>query len=193
MGFADFPVPSGGYAGIFPVGIIDLQLDKLHVRMLRKQVIQEGRVRMEGETPVSDQAFFLLLPDKIPQAVGFILFHIGTLEGVEQVKVKIARAGAFQAGEQLPLGGSFILHDRGVDIQLGGEGIGIPRKTVRHRSFEGGFALATVVHIGRIKIGSAGGDELIRHHADLGDINAAIGQLRQAHETEAQAEWIQFE
>ena len=57
-----FIAASGLHARILPVCIVDLQLDKLDIRVLRQQLIKHLRRVVKGKTVVADLPLRLLLP-----------------------------------------------------------------------------------------------------------------------------------
>ena len=186
---ADLPVTAGGHTGVFPVSIVDLQLDKFRVRVGIQQPFQQGGIRVEGEAPVADQPFLLQVLYKVPKAVVIVFLMGGNLESVKQVVIKETGAGALQAGPEFLLGALFIGRaDGGVD--LGGQGIGVPGITIRHGGFEGFFAVAAVIDVGGVKIGAARGNETVSHFTDLGDVDASVRVFRQAHQAEGKTEGI---
>ena len=97
----DLPAAPGLYAGVVPVGVVDLQLDKLHFLVGGQKLIQQLRGAVEGETEVPDLPGGLLLSNEVPQAVFLVSLVVvaDAGEGMEQVVVEIARLGSLQAGE----------------------------------------------------------------------------------------------
>ena len=189
---ADLKVAPGGHAGVLPVRVVDLELDEFHVRMSLQQFLQQLGIGVEGKAVVFDQALRLHLLHKIPDVVFVVFPVVVSLERVKQVVVKIAGARALQAGVKLLLRAGLVvaLQPR---VQLGGDGIALPRVAVDHRRLQRRLAGAVVVHVGGIKIGPARLDEMIRHLTDLGDVDGAIGILGQPHEAESQLEGVPFQ
>ena len=58
----------GCHAGAFPVSIVDLQLNKLGVRMLGQQLFQQLGTVVKREAPVLDMPLLLLFLYKVPNA-----------------------------------------------------------------------------------------------------------------------------
>ena len=94
---------------MLPVGVVELELDELDLRVGVQKLLQHLRVRVEGEAPVADQALFLLLLHKVPDTVIVILFIIVALQRVEQVVVEVSRARALQRGVELLLGAGLVV------------------------------------------------------------------------------------
>ena len=189
VGLADLPAPAGGHARIFPVGVIQLQLDEIHLRMLVQQLLQQHRVRVEGEAVIFHQALPLLLGHEVPDMILVILLHVVPLQRVQQIVVEIAGSGPLQAGPELLLRAFLVMALHG-GVQLGAEGIGFPGIPVRHRLPEGRFAFAVVIHVGCVEVGASRLDKTVRHLADLGNINLPVRGLGQPHQPKAQPERV---
>ena len=81
-----------------PVQIVQLQLDKFHLGVFGQHLVQQIGMVMEGETDMLDQPLFLLLlqpAEAVQLLVDFVMLgaHV-----VQQVIVKIPRAGLLQLG-----------------------------------------------------------------------------------------------
>ena len=174
-----------GDLGVIPVGVVDLQLDKVHVGVLGQQLVQQGRGAVEGKAVMADQAPGLLLLHEIPQVPVVVVLDIGILDGVKQVVIKIAGAGPGQALFQLLLGLFLGLGHPGV--QLGGQGVAVPGVAL-HQGLADGI-LAAGVDIGRIKISKTRRQEGIHHLAGLGHINF-LSHFGQPHQAEAQRRMV---
>jgi len=192
IGLADFKVAPGGYTGVIPVRIVDLELDKFHVRMGLQQLLQQLGIGVEGKAVMFDQALRLHLLHKIPNVVLVVFPVVVSLECMKQVIVEIAGARTLQAGVKLLLRAGFVvaLQPR---VQLGGNGIAFPRIAIDHRRLQRRLTGAVVVHIGGIKIRPARFDKMIRHLTDLGNVDGAIGILGQPHEAESQLKVVPFQ
>lgn len=174
-------VRPGGNRRVLPVGIIDLQLNKVYLRVSGQEPVQEFRSRMEGKAHVFDQSLGFLFLGEIPQVEliipGIVVFH----EGMEEVVIEIFRAGALQAGLELLFGGLFRGRHGGVD--LGGQGVAFPGIAFHQRLAGGSFR--SQVDIGGIKIGEPGFQEQVHHLLHLFHIDAQA-LPGQAHEAESQ-------
>ena len=174
-------VRPGGDGRVLPVGIVNLQLDKVHLRMGGQELIQEVRTRVEGKAHVLDEALGFLLLGEVPQVEliipGIVVFH----QGMEQVVIEIFRAGALQADLELLFGRLF--RGRHGSVDLGGQGIAFPGIAFHQRLAGGVFR--SQVDIGGIKIGEPGFQEQIYHLLHLFHIDAQAFP-GQAHEAESQ-------
>ena len=85
MSPADFHVAPGLYTGVFPVRVIHLELDKIHIRVKGEQLFQKIRIRVEREPPLPDQPFFLLFFYKIPDMILVIFGIVVSLQRMQQV------------------------------------------------------------------------------------------------------------
>ena len=177
----DLVVGAGGHLGVVPVGIVDLELDEVHVGVLGQQAVQQGRGAVERKSIPADAAGRLLLPDKVPQAPRIVLPDVGVLQGVEQVIVKVPGAGAGQALFQLAAGVLGVPGHAG--IQLGGQGVAVPGMALDQGP--AGGVLAAVVDVGGVKVGKARLQKGVHHPAGLLDVDL-LPRLRQAHQAKAQ-------
>ena len=90
---ADLQAFAGSNARIVPVRVVDLELDKFNVRMVREKFIQKGRVRMEREAVVPDQPFLLLFFYKIPEMIFIVVLVISPLQRVQEIIIEVAGSG----------------------------------------------------------------------------------------------------
>ena len=136
---------------------------------------------MEGKAHVLDEALGFLFLGEIPQVElvipGIVVFH----QGMEQVVIKVFRAGTLQAGLELLLRG--LLRRRHGGVDLGGQGIAFPGIAFHQRLAGGVFR--SQVDIGGIKIGEPGFQEQVHHLLHLFHINAQA-LPGQTHQSEAQ-------
>ena len=132
-----------------------------------------------------DKALFLLLPHKVPEVVLVIGLVISGLKGVEEVVVKIPRAGALQAGGKLLLSALFIVGPH-PGAQLGGQGVALPGIAVHQGSLGRPLGSAVVVDIGGVEVGLPGGHELVHHLLDLLKVNVPLFVLGQPHQAKTQ-------
>ena len=181
--FADLPVFPGSDAGIFPVRIVKLELHKFRVRVFCEQHSQKLRIGMEGEAPVPDQTFLFQLRHIIPDSVFFIHFIVSALDGVKQIVVDIADAGALQAGIELLPGVFCVL--RHADVEFGRDGIAVTGIAVGDGRLESSFAGSVIVDVGCVKVSAARRDEPISHLTYLRNIDGTVGIFRKTHEAEA--------
>lgn len=157
-----FAVFAGGFvaeAGLdrigVPVGVVDLELDELHLRMFGQHLVQRfGRV-VHREAEVLDQALFLLLMDKVPDAE--VVEDLGTFtaEVVEQVEIKVPGPGPPQGGVEhlLRFLGRLGARPGG---ELGGQREALTGVAVDDRRLDRLFRFAAEVAVGGVKIGKAG-------------------------------------
>jgi hypothetical protein len=108
----DFIAGSGLDVFILPVGIVDLQLNELCIRMLRQQLIEEVRSVVEREAPVLYDPLFLQLADIIPETIVIVFFDIAPSQSMQQIEIKIACPGALEADPQFILGRLLILRGK---------------------------------------------------------------------------------
>ena len=120
------PVPAGHlivrparHAGVLPVGIVELQLDEVHLGVRRQNLVEKLWVGMERETVVLDQALLLELRREVPDVIPVIDGVVVLLDGMEQVVVEVASPGPLKRGVELLLGALFVVaaHPR---TELGG-------------------------------------------------------------------------
>ena len=86
---------------ILPVRIVDLELDKFHLRMGGQDFVQFFRCGVEGKSCVFDQSFLLFLLNPVPHVKIVEVFGPGLAQIVEQIEVEIAGAGFFQGSIKL--------------------------------------------------------------------------------------------
>ena len=177
-------VALAGLDGVaLPVGVVDLELDELHLRVVLQDVLQGLGGVVEGEADVLGLALGLHLLHKVPgpQLIG-LPGPLGA-HGVEQVEVVVFQAGPLQGGVQnlleLLVG---LLVPQG---QFRSALEAVPGVAVHHGLFQGHLAFAADVHIGGIEVGEALAHKGIHHlfglvHVDLVAVHG------QAHEAEAQ-------
>ena len=172
---ADLIVQAGIDARVLPVGIVDLQLDEFHIRMLLQQFLKELGIGMEGEAVMTDQALCLELLYEIPEMVIIVFLDVAALQRVQQIVIEITGAAAIQADLDLLLG-CFLAVDVRRAHQLAGDSIGFAGITLDQRFLH--RFLAAGVHIGGIEIGAAGFDEAVDHDLDLFNVDGPVFQFR---------------
>ena len=116
---------------VFPVSIVDLQLNEFYVRMIRQNLIQQFGGVMEREAIVANDAFFLQFFDIIPQTVLIVFRQVSLANRMKQLVVDIVGAKSFQRSIDLLFGISFVLG--GAGIQLGSDRIGVSGVTGNQR------------------------------------------------------------
>ena len=94
--YADLIAGAALYPFTFPVQVVDLQLDKLHLRVLREDPVQKLRLIMEGKARMLYEPLGLLIQQP-GEAVKLLIGreHAG-FNAVEQVVIKIPGTGLFQ-------------------------------------------------------------------------------------------------
>ena len=178
----DLIVLPGADPRIVPVRVVDLELRKVRLRVLREEPVQELRPRVEGEPEVPDQSLFLLCLHEVPEMEALVLLVVVLHETVEQVVVEVPRPGPLKALIKLVLR-RFLrgCHEKG--IHLGGKGKGVPGIPL-HQGLSNRL-LRPRVDIGGVKVGKACLKEPVHHAADL----CHVGEdslPRKAHEPEAE-------
>ena len=163
----DLIVCSGGYFRVFPVSVVNLQLDEINLRMHGQQLVKQCRRAVKRKANVSDQAFFLLLVHKIPQMELVISLIVVFLQRMKQVIIKIAGACSFQTGIKLLLGGSFC---------CGNPGVQLCRQCIRVTGMAFDQSLSdscfgTRINKGGIKVSKSGIQKQIDHDLDLLNID----------------------
>ena len=71
----------GGLLGL-PVGVVDLQLHELHVRVLGQKPVQQLRLVVEGKAVVLHKALRLLFLHKAPYIELVVFFDVALLQRV---------------------------------------------------------------------------------------------------------------
>ena len=99
-----FIICTGTDGRIFPVRIIDLQLNEIHFRMFTQKLIQQLWIIMIGEADMFYRSLLLLFLNKIPEMKLFVFFVVIPFQRMKQVIVKITRACTLKAGIKLVLG-----------------------------------------------------------------------------------------
>ena len=179
--FIAFP---GADHRVLPVCVVDLQLYKLRLRMLFQDLPKLRRRSMEGEAEVPDLSFPHLFFCKIPDAEIFIEACADIAQVVEQIEIKVARAGLPERDVELVL----CLFCR-VAVQPCGQlvcekeafaGIAF------HQRLPDGFFTSRIGK-GCVEIGAAGFQEAVHHKFRGFNIDRAVlhGETHQA-ETELQ-------
>ena len=95
---ADLKIPPACDTRVLPVCIVDLQLHEVHLGMGVQQFLQQIRIRVEGESDVSDQPLLLPLGNEFPEMEFVIILIVVPLQRVQQIVVEIPRAGSLQTG-----------------------------------------------------------------------------------------------
>ena len=156
-----------------------------------QQFLQQIRIRVKGESDVSDQPLLFPLGNEFPEMEFVIILIVVPLQRVQQIVVEIPRAGSLQTGVKFLLCELLILALAPAH-QLRCDGICIPGMPVRNRGLESRFAASVVVDKRRIEVSAACGDKAVRHFAHLGNVNASVFVLGQPHQPKAQPEWVPF-
>ena len=93
----DFIQLAGTDDRVFPVSVIQLDLDKLYFRMGIQHLYQISRASVEGKTEMPDFAFRLLFQSPIETVQALIGFSVtAVLDGMEEIEIKIVHAAPFQ-------------------------------------------------------------------------------------------------
>ena len=144
---------------VFPVGIVNLKLYELNVRMVGKQLFQTFRRRVEGKAVVADQSLQLQLFHVVPDAKLVELLMVSLVDSMKEVEVNIARSCTFQTDVDLVLGLFLAPTDR--RIQLVGQIIALARIAVAERDFGG--SLRPLIDECRVEVSAASFHEGIHH------------------------------
>ena len=91
----DLITSAGLYGGIFPIGIIDLQLHEFHFGVSSQNRFQFLRRGMERKTDMLDESFALLFPYPRPKVKIVEIMRTAFPEVVEQIKIEISRSRSF--------------------------------------------------------------------------------------------------
>ena len=172
---------------VLPVEVVDLKLDILDLRMRRQNLVEQLRRVVVGKANVLRFALCLLLLDKAEGTDLFCVLIVLAVNAVEPVIVEVVHTAARK----------LLVKDT---LQLVRAGLAAQRQLVRDRERiarialddqlpERRFALAAMVHIGRVKIGKPGGQIRVEHlfsglHIDY-PLSVRL-DLRQAHRAESQ-------
>ena len=177
----DFIAGSGLDIFILPVGIVDLQLNELRVRMLRQQLIKEVRCIMERKSPVLYDPLLLELAHIIPETVVIVFFDIASSESMQQIEIKIACPGALEADPQLILGSLLILCSKLRCVELRRKVVRISRVSL-NEGFAGGFFRTFIYECG-VHIFAARFHEGVDHVLGLLYVNNFLFPIRNSGET----------
>ena len=186
MLYSDFIASAGLNPLAFPVQIIDLQLNKFHLRMLRQDLIQQLGAAVERESGMFNQPCRLFI-QKPAEAVQLLIFRQhGSFNAVDQIVVKIGDAGFLKLFVEDPVPVFQKIDITGV--QLGGQGVAVSGMAVHEGGLCRVLALEAAVHPGCVKVGKASLQKPVYHLFDLFHVDVArIGLVvqRQAHKAEA--------
>ena len=136
---------------------------------------------MEREAQMPHQAVALELAHVAPQVHALILLVVAFHEGVQQVVVDVAGAGALERGLELLARRALRRGHRGV--KLGGKRVTLARMAVYQRFLDS--LLGACIDMGCIKVGEACVEETIDHFAGLHNIDTEP-LLGKTHESKAQ-------
>ena len=165
----NFIAAAGLNGGILPVQIVDLQLYKVHIRVLGEDLFQQISAVMEGEAHIHNLAVSLLLAQPVE---GIQLLDSGPGTGIDIVQQEVIKelyTAVFQ------LFGKVLVHIRSFpqldERQLGSQGEAVPGVTLDQCFPYSLFTGDTVVNIGGIKVGEPTLQEGIHHLFKLRHIN----------------------
>ena len=180
----NFIQPSGADHRIVPVHIVQLDLDKLHFRLLVQDPDQVFGAAMEGETEMPDLSFRFLLQapaEAVQPLVGIAVAAV--LNGMQQVEIKIIQPAPFQllVEDPVPVRFGFQAPRR----QLGRHHETVPGMAFRQGFLYGLFRVPAVIDVRGVKIVHAGFQVGVRHPANVADINGSV-LLGQPHHAKAQ-------
>ena len=167
-----------------PIGVVDLELHKLHLGMLGQDLVQDFGLVMEGEANMLGDASFLKLDHVVPGIKLVTDLQLGSVKSVEQVKVKITRTCSFKGGLDEFFHILFFLDV--YDGQFVGKLEALPGETLDNGFFCGQLGSSAAIDIGGVNIGKTVGEEMVGHFFDLFHINGTILVLRKAHKAKTQ-------
>ena len=170
---------------MFPVRIVQLQLYKLHIRMLGQQFIQQPGTAVERESPVSDQPLCLQLFHEFPDAEIIIQGKIFLFDRMQQIIIDVTGMGPLQTGVKLLSGALRILFAH-PGIQFGRQRKTLSGIAVDQRCTSRQLRGTIVIDIGRIKIHHSRFHEGIDHLFGLFHVDRSVCPLRQTHQTKPQ-------
>ena len=170
------------HGGVFPVGVVYLELDEFHLGVRGEDCFQLLGRRVERESNVLDESLSLLFLYEAPHVEVVEEFRAVLAEVVEQVEVEISCASAFERQVELAyrLFACFAVYPRGV---LRRELVAFARIAFDERCAYRLFA-ARVGPRG-VEVCEARRHEFIDHRLYLFDVYL-FALLGQAHESEAQ-------
>ena len=160
---------------VLPVQIVELELDELHLRVLRQNAVQHVRLVVEGEAQAADAALGLLLRQKFEGAQPPGDLIAGGGDGVEQVVVEVRHAALVQL--LLEEGRLLLLRVLGPEVEQGHlvrQEKPLPGVALHQGPADDVLALPAVVHVGGVEVGVAPLQETVHHGAHLGLVHPAL-------------------
>jgi len=152
--------------------------------MLRQQLVEQLGPRVERKSVMADQAFLLLLAQKLPD-VELLVFFIGLgAHRMHQIKVEIPCASPLQTGEKLSLR-AFLAVAHHPGVQLRRQQVRSARIALHQRLVRSPLRRPRAVDKRRVEILHSCAHEQIDHRLHLLHVDRAI-LFGQTHQTKAQ-------
>ena len=179
---ADFVALAALDGGIVKVGVVELNLHDLDLRVLGQDLFENLRPVVERNAEVADLALFFELQHRlICAALLEILENFGILR-VHQIEVEVVHAADFQlALKKWP---DVLLLFKIRHRQLVCQNVGLARIAARQAGLDGLFAFALQIAVGGVKIVKARVQKRIYHFTGLLQIDL-FSLHGKAHVTEA--------
>ena len=176
--------PARPYNGVFPVGIVQLDLDEFDLGMGVKRLFKVFRTAVEGETEMPDLPLRLLLQCPVIAPEPFIgIAVVSVLYGMQQIKIEIFQTAALQLLRKNAVPVRFLLQLP--CRQLGGDHEAVSGIALCQRLFDSLFGMTVMVNIGGVKVIHPGIKIGVCHTADLVDVDFPV-LLRQAHQAKTE-------
>ena len=170
-----------------PVQIVYLQLHKLHLGMLGKDLVEQFWVVVIREAHVAHQTGLLLLEQPL-KAVELLVVRIAAcLDAMQQVIVEVVDAGLLELRVEHVVAPLQRVEE--LVMQLGGKGIALSRIAVHERRLGNVLACKAVVHPCGIEVGKASVHKQVDHLLNLLHVHVrgiVWIESRQAHKAESE-------
>ena len=173
--------------GAFPIQIVHLQLDEVHLGMLVEQPIERLRAIVHTEAHVADLAGGLHLLRPFPQTEIIELLRTLAAHVVQQIIIHIVGAQALEGGIQAGLSGFGVGQRPGKALR--GNGEAITRITLHQSLAQRHLGVPVMVDESGVEIRAAGIHEQVDHLLNLVDVDGGdvLGvDQRKAHAAEAE-------
>lgn len=178
--------------GVFPVQVVHLQLDEVHVGVLCEYIVEGFGPIVDGKANIADFALVFHLADEIPHAVLVELCRTRASDIVQQVEVYVIEPKPVEGGLQVRVRSSRIGRCPGEAFR--GNSVGVTRIAFHERLAQGGFRGAVVVDERGVEIRSSSLDEGVDHCFEMLDIDARgvlFVKKRQPHAAESEFRGVQ--
>ena len=166
------------------VGIVDLELHKLHVGMVAEDLLQQGRTVVKGKTDVLDESLVLQLVHIVPNAIAVVSFQIDRIDAMQEIEIEVACTRTLQTHLDFVLRLFLARTGKSRSIEFVRQIIAFARIATTQSLLCSRFR--TRIDVSRVEILSSCCYESIHHLLGLFQVGRFVCQLRQAHESEAQ-------